>query len=80
MSVQAWADWRGDIMYLRTDDAPLWDELEETYRLLRESKQGGGYPPKSADLLALAERLEETLEREEKAGRHDPTRPRRGCG
>lgn len=78
MSVQAWADWRGDIMYLRTDDAPLWDELEETYRLLRESKQGGGYPPKSADLLALAQRLERTLEREERPARHDPTRPRRG--
>lgn len=78
LSLQPWADRRGEMMYLRTDDPPTWDELEETYRLLRESKQGGGYPPKSADLLALAERLEKTLEREEKARRHDPTRPRRG--
>ena len=50
----------------------------DTYRLLRQSKEGGGYPPRSADLLALAERLEETLEREERARRHDPTRPRKG--
>ena len=65
-------------MLLRTDDLPTWDELEETYRLLRQSKQGGGYPPKSTDLLALAERLDEILEREERHARHDPTRPRRG--
>lgn len=78
LSVQAWADRRGEMMYLRTDDPDTWDELEETYRALRESKQGGGYPPKSTDLQGSAERLEETLEREERARKHDPTRPRKG--
>jgi hypothetical protein len=78
LSVQAWADRRGEMDYLRTDDPPTWDALEETYRALRQSKQGGGYPPKSADLLALAERLEKTLKREERPRRYDPTAPRRG--
>jgi hypothetical protein len=66
------------MMYLRSDDRATWDELEETYRALRQSKQGGGYPPKSEDLVALAERLEKTLEWEERPARHDPTRPLRG--
>jgi hypothetical protein len=78
LSVEAWADRRGEMDYLRGDDPPTWNELEETYRALRESKQGGGYPPKSTDLLALAERLEKILDREERHRRYDPTRRRRG--
>jgi hypothetical protein len=58
------------MMYMRTEDRATWDELEETYRLLRQSKQGGGYPPRSPDLRVLAERLTTMLDREEKARRH----------
>ncbi len=78
LPLQAWADRRGEMGDLRTEDRSTWDELEDTYRLLRQSRDGGGYPPKSADLIALAERLEKRLEREEKPRRHDPTRRRRG--
>jgi hypothetical protein len=64
LPTQAWADRRGEMMPLRDEDRETWDDLEETYRLLRQSKQSGGFPPKSADLLALSERLEEKLEAE----------------
>jgi hypothetical protein len=64
VSVQAWADRRGEMMALRDEDRETWDELEETYRHLRQSKQSGGYPPKSDYLLALADRLGEKLDAE----------------
>jgi hypothetical protein len=76
--VSAWRNRRNEMTPLRDDDRALWDDLELTYDALQASKGRKDYFPSSAALLALAERLEKTLEREEKPARHYPTRPRKG--
>jgi hypothetical protein len=76
--VSAWRNRRNEMTPLRDEDRALWDDLEQTYDALQTSKGRNDYSPSSAALLALAERLEKTLEREEKPARHNPTRPRKG--
>lgn len=66
-----WKDRRNELMPLRDEDSPLWEELEEAYAALQVSKQRGGYPPKSTDLLSLADRLDGKLEREGKPPKQD---------
>jgi hypothetical protein len=59
-----WFDRRNDLIMLRDEDKALWDEGEEIYRELRRSKQSGGHPPKSDDLLAFSSRLLDKLAQE----------------
>jgi hypothetical protein len=70
--VSAWRDRCNELTLLRGEGRPLWDDLEQTYDALRASRGRKDYSPSSADLLALAERLVKTLEREEKPARYDP--------
>ena len=61
------SDWQGrkaEMAGLRDEDAELWSKLEQTYRALEDTKQRGAYPPRSTDLLALADRLDRAADGE----------------
>jgi hypothetical protein len=53
-----WKDRRNEMTILHLEDPQLWDDLRETYDALFRSKRDGGWPPTSAELLDLADRLE----------------------
>jgi hypothetical protein len=62
VSLIQWKDFKGQIAGLQAEVPELWQELEETYEALEQTKARGANPPPSADLLRLADRLEEAAE------------------
>jgi hypothetical protein len=64
LSLIQWKDFKGQIAQLEAEAPELWQELEDTYGALRQTKARGASPPQSADLLKLADRLEEAAEGE----------------
>jgi hypothetical protein len=64
LSLIQWKDFKGQIAQLEAEAPELWQELEDTYGALRQTKARGASPPQSPDLLKLADRLEEAAEGE----------------
>jgi hypothetical protein len=60
-------EWRGrksEMAGLRDEDPALWRELEAAYADLDHARHRLANPPRSDDLLRLADRLDEAAERE----------------
>jgi hypothetical protein len=60
--LEAWSDRQGEMAGLRDEAPELWQELVDTYNALELSRVRGAYPPRSNDILALAERLDNAAE------------------
>jgi hypothetical protein len=62
MRLEAWRDRQGEMAGLRDEAPGLWQELIDTYTALELTRVRGAYPPRSDDLLVLAERLDDAAE------------------